>query len=395
MRPVGWKSAPVPASSDAGDGLSHPSGHMAQHALHSKASRSFTFRALKSMSDEDVEQLFARMRWGSDTEQCCPGCGVIRAHYRRKQRRQWRCAECGRDFSVTSKTPFHKHKLSLRELLEIIMQFESGAKGRSLLEVSRVLGCTPKTIQAIFGKLREMLVKTMDLTPLQGIVHMDGGYFCGKPRKPNRKMKMPKDALKVRYGKQAPEHPDKPWVDAGMTKKNWDKRRNKRVVISICESGGVKEGACRAMAFVCRSENETDIVRIAKKSIRPGAIVMTDECPAYNSLGASFEHYAVSHSHEFCTVEGVSDNMSETFYSRMRRSEYGTVHGYRPKYLQDYACEHVWRECSRKASQRDRIFDLLGKLLRSPLSEWWKGYWQGNHRKEEIGLDYFFSLLAA
>lgn len=110
-------------------------------------------------------------------------------------------------------------------------------------------------------------------------------------------------------------------------------------------------------------------------------------------LGASFEHYAVNHSREFCTAEGVSDNMSETFNSRMRRSEYGTVHGYRPKYLQDYVCEHVWRENSRKVSQRDRLFDLLGKLLHSPISEWWKGYWQGHHRKDEIGVDYFLSRL--
>ncbi|CEH39750.1 transposase [Xanthomonas citri pv. citri] len=342
-----------------------------------------------------MEQLFARLRWGSDSEQCCPRCGVVRKHYRRRHRKQWRCADCDHVFSVTSGTPFSKHKLPLREILQIVMQFESGAKGRSLLEVSRVLGCTPKTVQANFGKLREVLVKTMDLTPLQGIVHMDGAYFCGKPRKPNRRIKMPKDALKVRFGKKAPTHPDKPWIDAGMTKKNWEKRRNKRVVISLCESGNIKEGTRRVIALVCRAENETYITRIAKKFIKPRAIVMTDECPAYNSLGASFEHYAVNHSREFCTVEGVSDNMSETFNSRMRRSEYGTVHGYRPKYLQDYACEHVWRDSWRKRSQRDRVFDLLGRTLQARESIWWRGYWQGHHRKGEIDLDYFLSRLAA
>jgi len=235
------------------------------------------------MSDADVERLFARMRWGSETEQCCPNCGVMQAHYRREKRKQWRCAKCGCDFSVTSKTPFHKHKLPLREILEIIMHFESGAKGRSLLEVSRLVGCWPKTVQGIFGKLREALVKTMDLTPLQGTVHMDGAYFCGKPRKPNRRMKMPKDALKVRFGKKAPTHPDKPWIDAGMTKKNWEKRRNKRVVISLCESGNIKEGARRVIALVCRAENENHVTRIARKFIKPRAIIMTDECSAYNT----------------------------------------------------------------------------------------------------------------
>lgn len=79
--------------------------------------------------------------------------------------------------------------------------------------------------------------------------------------------------------------------------------------------------------------------------------------------------------------------MSETFNSRMRRAEYGVFHGYRPKYLQDYAAESAWRESNRKLSQRERVLAMLKLLLTTPRSVWWRGYWQGHHRAHELTLD--------
>ena len=288
----------------------------------------------------------------------------------------------------------HGTKLALADIIWLFSAFENGAKGKSLLEVSRRVGCTPKTAQVFFGKIREWMINTMDLRPLSGIVHIDGGYFGGKPRKPNRRMKMPKDALKVRFGKKAPNHPDKPWIDAGMTHKNWRKRANKRVVISLCESAGHRLGSRRAMAFVCAAENETEVRRLAGHFVASDAIVMTDENGAYTALNAYvMEHYAVSHAHEYSSPEGVSDNMCETFFSRLRRSEYGVLHGFRPKYLQDYTCEFVWRQNHRSLGQEDRFRRLLEGSMIARKSTWWCGYWQGNHRVGELGLDYFLERM--
>jgi hypothetical protein len=205
---------------------------------------------------------------------------------------------------------------------------------------------------------------------------------------------MPKDALKVRFGKKAPRDSSKPWIEAGMTYKNWCKRANKRVIISACQSAGPGLGSGRSMAFVCAAENEIEAVRLVKHFVKPDAIVMTDESVAYTMLSAYVEqHYTVSHAHEYCTNEGVSDNMCETLFSRFRRAEYGVLHGYRPKYIQDYACEFVWRENHRRHVQKDRINLLLTGLMTSPVSAWWSGYWQGRHRKGELGLDYFLRKL--
>ncbi|MFK2931907.1 IS1595 family transposase [Dyella agri] len=368
---------------------------MTQHYLHSKESRNFA-RKINSLTNDEAEQWLASARWGATDKQGCPACGLFRKHYRRAKTRRWRCASCSREFSVTSGTPFHGRKLPFVDMIRLFAAFENGAKGQSLLEASRRVGCTPKTAQVFFGKIREWMVHAMDLCPLGGAftVHMDGGYFGGKPRKPNRRARIPRRALEVRFGKKAPKNQNQPWIEAGMTYQNWCKRARKRVVISLCESAGHRMGSGRVMAFVCSGENEAEVTRLAKNFLSPDARVMTDESSAYSTLGALVaEHYTVSHANEFSTSEGVSDNMCETLFSRFRRSEYGTLHGFRPKYLQDYTCEFVWRENHRKHAQDKRFRILMIGMMTAPTSRWWAGYWQGRCRREEIGLDYFLARL--
>jgi transposase-like protein len=366
---------------------------MAQHFLHSKESRNFA-QKINRLTDDEAELWLAAARWGVTDMQGCPSCGLFRKHYRRIRSRRWRCAGCSHEFSVTSGTPFHGHKLSFVDMIWLFAAFENGAKSQSLLETSRRVGCTPKTVQVFFGKIREWMVKTMDLRPLQGTVHMDGGYFCGKPHKPNRRMRMPKDALKIRFGTMKPKDPTRPWIEAGMTYKNWCKRANKRVVISLCESAGSRQGSRRSMAFVCAAENESEVNRLVRNFVDAQAWVMTDESSAYTVVSAYVDqHFTVAHKDEYCTSEGVSDNMCETLFSRFRRSEYGTLHGFRPKYLQDYTCEFVWRENHRKVAQDERFRRLLMGLMTAPVSRWWTGYWQGRHRQGELGLDYFLGRI--
>lgn len=391
MRPVDRfpvpSAAPRPKKARDGPTRLDKASLMAQHILHSREARNFA-RVVHSLTNETAEQVLAEARWGSSDKQGCPRCGVFRRHYRRVKRRRWRCAECAHEFSVTSGTQLDSNKLKFKQLVLAYLVIDSNVKGASMLLLSRIIGITPKTCQVLAGKLREYFVKSLDLSPLQGIVHIDGGYFCGKPRKPNRKSKMPADAIAKRFGRKKIESASQPWIEAGMTRQNWMRRADKRVVISLCESAGSGNGSRRTIALVCHSENAVDVARMAQKLISPNAIVMTDESSAYCALDVTHEHHVVSHAREFSTAEGVSDNMSETFNSRMRRGEYGVFHGFRPKYLQDYACEFAWRETNRALSQCDRVLSILKGLLCLGKSEWWRGYWQGRHRKHELTLDY-------
>lgn len=361
---------------------------MAQHELHSKEARNFA-STVRRLTDEGAEKLLEKIRWRSETEQVCPHCGSVRRHYRRHRRMRWRCADCGREFSVTTGTALHGHKLPFSAIVSVAHEFVASANGVSSLSLACRLGITPKTAQVALGRIREVTVNGMDVTPMKGVIHMDGIYVCGKPRKPNRRMRMPENALKIRFGKMKPADASKPWMSAGMTKKNWDKRRNKRVVVSLCESAGKGNGSGRVLAFVCSSENEKDALAIVKRFVEPGSIIMTDESSAFHSLSTVVEHYAVQHSKEHCDPDGVNCNLAEAWNSRFRRNEYGISHGFRPKYLQDYACEQAWRHTHRKSSQQARVTAVLSALLSAPKSAWWTGYWQGKHRQDEIGLDYF------
>lgn len=370
---------------------------MAQHFLHSKESRNFA-KALNRVTEDESESYLALCRWGPGSKQVCPGCGVLRKHYRRKKRRRWRCAEiaCRHEFSVTSGTPFHGHKLTFKEILLLIFAFTTNANGASLLQVSRRLGLTPKSVQANFGKIREVLIHGLDLTPMTGTVHVDGGHFCGKPRKPNRKIPVPKDAIAKRYGKKKPANTTKPWIEMGMTKPNYLRLAQKRVVIVFTEAGKLGEGSRRSIPIVCRRECDEHVFPLMKAFVRQDAIVMTDESGAYNGFTAlGIEHHQVKHSEMFSTSEGVNDNMCETFFSRMRRAEYGTYHGYRPKYLQDYAIEHSWRDDNRRVAQEELVRKLTGQMFGSGKSTWWRGYWQGNNRSEELTAEWFLAKAVA
>jgi len=146
---------------------------MAQHHLHSKEARNFA-RTVKGITNEQAEAMMAKIRWGSESSQACPHCCSFRPHYRRHHRTRWRCAACAREFSVTTGTALHGHKLPLSDIVHMACQFASGANGLSILSLTRHTGMTPKSAQTNLGKVREALVNSTDLTPMKGVVHVDG-----------------------------------------------------------------------------------------------------------------------------------------------------------------------------------------------------------------------------
>ncbi|CEE47891.1 hypothetical protein XAC908_810006 [Xanthomonas citri pv. citri] len=156
---------------------------MTQHYLRSAAYRDFSIHSIYGMSDDDIHAMFARLRWSSDSHQACPACGAWAQHYRRPARQQWRCKECGRDFSVTSATAFSSRKKSLRSILLATFYYVTGVKGLAGLGLSRMGDYSNKAAHVALGKLREAIFRTQDFTPLTGVVEIDGGYFRWKASK--------------------------------------------------------------------------------------------------------------------------------------------------------------------------------------------------------------------
>ncbi|UBB24247.1 IS1595 family transposase [Pseudoxanthomonas japonensis] len=355
---------------------------MSQHFLRSSAYRDLNVHAIYAMSDEEVHDLFVRLRWNSPTHQACPRCGAWDRHYARSRRKQWRCKACGHDFSVTSATVFASRKKPLRTILIAAFHFVTAVKGLAGLGLTRTVDYSSKAAHALLGKMRESILRSQDLTPLTGIVEIDGGYFGGKPRKPNRRGARNNRLIADRLAGR--KEGQRPWHAMGLTRQNWEKRRNKRVVIVLRQGGPRGHGAVRTITAVARSENERDVRKLVDRYVAPDAVIMTDENPAYVPLAATHEHHAVSHRVEYVRADGVNENQAESYFTRLRRWEYGVGHGVHGIYLADYAAEMAWREDARRQSIRQLLECLLTKALTVGASRWWRGYYQGKRRGAEI-----------
>lgn len=342
---------------------------MAGHFLLSPAARDFPLEKIDKMSDEKVHAFFAETRWGQGNTQVCPMCGTVENHYWLRTRRQWRCKSkgCAYTFSVTTSTKFADHKLPLRTILKAIVIYATNVKGISASAMGRQLGIAYMTAFTLLHKLRESILETANKEPLDGLVHIDGAHVSGRFRKPRVKQKATKTQARTKLPPDSfPFHPN---------------RRIVMVLRSVDPNGGT--GAIRSIVQIVPSESREWADPLAKQFVKRGATVMTDEHPAYGLYMARFNHATVNHSVEFSTDDGVNNNQAESFFSRMRRLVIGQVHRVTPKYMLDYVTEVAWREDNRRVSTKRMVEDILGKTQKAR-SRWWRGYYQGYHRADEI-----------
>lgn len=351
----------------------------------SAAARDFTAWQVAEMSAEDCLWKIVELRWGATDKVVCPSCGVIDKPFARVDRTQLRCRHCDHHFSPLHDSPFEDRKMPLRKLLLGISLYAAGAKGVPALYLSRVLDIQPKTAAALTGKLREVLVRQRDTDILEGVIEIDGGHFCGKPRHGRVRLRTrPEDvaaALEAKMrGLKTPKRKPRSKAEA----RNWARRNLRRIVLVLREKHPIKGlGAWKTRIAIGYTENARIAERITRQLVREGSEIMTDENGAYTTLSCWYDHKCVEHAKEFSTPDGVNENQAESFFSRMRRSEYGTFHGFRPKYLFDYAQEFAWREDVRRYTEGEKIADLFRQLFANGLSKWWRGYWQGHHRPGE------------
>jgi transposase-like protein len=137
------------------------------------------------MSDEEAERTFVRLRWAdNDGNAYCPHCGctIVYSCRRPNGAPRWRCKACRKDFSVTSGTLFHAHKLPLKSYLLAIAIFCNEVKGKSMLALSRDLGTHYMTAFVLAHKMREAMASEMKGVNVCGEgskAEIDGGYFGG------------------------------------------------------------------------------------------------------------------------------------------------------------------------------------------------------------------------
>jgi transposase-like protein len=352
-----------------------------QHYLKSAAVRDFTVKDVGDLTEEGCHDKFIEVFWGGRDQVVCHHCGAIGRHYYRRARKQWRCKDCDGYFSVTVGTPFEDHKLPFKTMLLGMTMFITNSNGISTHLLARTMDVTIKTAHVFVGKLREALYSQRFQEKLRGTIHIDGGHFGGRPRH-GRVRRVAKEDIEAHVEARIMGRKQR---NKGRSKDNYRRLAKRRIVMTLRELFADKGlGARRTITVVCMSENEKVAVDLARKFVEPGSVVMTDENPAYNQLSRWFDHRTVQHAVEFATKDGVSDNQAESYFSRLRRYVLGVALRIEPKYLADIANEMSWKEDVRRISQWGKLKLLLGAMSSNGRSKWWRGYWQGYHRKDEI-----------
>lgn len=353
----------------------------------SKKYRDLSLFDIAELTEEESWQKFKKLRWGDGDETICPNCLTPGKHYFIKTRKQWTCKSCSHRYSVTSSTPFSSHKLSLKKILYLIYFFVAGSQGQSVNGLHSKTKMTLRTVFHNFGKIREVLFETTNQNPLKGLVHIDCAHFCGKPRRATVRKKtdsvVVNSILRNRKDAIVPDtktHPE-PW--------NIEKLKKRRILLALSQADPNSyegKGSDRTLFFVIKNENAATITPIIEKYVDRNAIIWSDCGSAFNQIETELgnPHHKVNHSVEYQTIDGVNNNFAESYFSRLRRAEFGVYNGMRPQYLSFYAAEFAWRNLMKKSSISEKFNDVLKKALSRETSKAFCGYNQG-HR---LGFEY-------
>ncbi|MEG9488959.1 IS1595 family transposase [Mannheimia indoligenes] len=332
---------------------------MAQHFLLSSKARTLSPLKIARLSDDEAFSLLCELRWGSKEDVVCPKCDVKHKAYFISTRKQWRCKHCKHTFSVTSGTIFANHKLPIQTYLYAIALFVNAAKGISACQLSRDLDVQHKTAFTLAHKIRESLQEQKALFPLSGEIHIDGTYVHSVPRPKNKKSERVDRRLKA------------------------NANPNKRAILVMRDKSEDSVGAKHTMTFPIMSENAEVVNKLATAYIKPNSRIHTDESSAYDELMANYDLYRVNHQREYRSDEGITNNLAESYFARFKRMYYGQVHKMSNVYLDNYANEIAYREDTRRLDNLSLFNDVTSKCLATSSNNYWKGYWQGNHRTHE------------
>jgi transposase-like protein len=313
----------------------------------SPAARTLSLRDIMRMSDEGAHARFVAIRFAANNgDPFCPHCGTLKVYTLAEIPVRWKCSECRRKFSVTSGTLFHSRKLPIRDYLAVIALFCNGVKGVAALRMARDMNVGPKSCFVLLHKLREAMgtvVASGD--ELAGEVEIDGAYFGSRIRAANR------------------------LADRRQQRRDDSDRR----VVVVARQRGLGQ----TIPWVVG--RESDAVPLIRQSIASGTEVHADESAAWNILHASFPMRRVNHSVEFKADDGACTNQAESYFSRLRRSEFGIHHRISGHLLQAYADEMAWREDNRRVANGTQWKWITAAALAHPKSAVWAGYW---HREK-------------
>jgi hypothetical protein len=144
-------------------------------------------------------------------------------------------------------------------------------------------------------------------------------------------------------------------------------------------------GSDRTITYILKGETSRLILPLVKKTVAKNAIIMSDCGAVFNQIEPllGIKHFPVNHSKFYQDEFGVNNNQAESFFSRIRRAEYGTFNAVGRAYLAFYAAEFGYRNDSKYFGIKTRFDSLLSRILKSEPSKFFSGYNQGKRAKFE------------
>lgn len=294
-------------------------------------------------NEEACIEYFTYIRWQGKV--CCAYCNSPKV-YKIKEDNRYKCGDCKKSFSLTSKSIFANSKIPLRTWFMALFLLYTSKKGYSAIKLAKDLNVTYRTAWHLSMKLRNVIRQMKNNEPLTGFVEMDEAYMGRRD---------------------------------GSIKNKRGRGTTKQVMVGMVERGDNP----RAISVPAHNSKAETLLEIARKFIDSNAVILTDDSLSYSLVEKEFKRKKVRHSKyqgkkhvlpennkelapkwayydpEINTV--VHTNTIEGFWSIAKNSILLTHHSVAKKYLDLYCDEFAERQSNRLISNGEWFNKFLNE----------------------------------
>lgn len=265
-------------------------------------------------TEEACEKYLAACRWPEGF--LCPRCGARKA-YELVELRQWQCAGCRHQVSLTAGTILHNTKTPLTIWFWAAYLMTTDKRGVSALLFQRQLGLKRyETAWMMLHKFRRAMVSSTR-EPLWGEAEVDDTWIGGS--------------------------------QTGLRGSRQLKDRKSALVLAAVERRGRATG--RARMEVIPDFKSATLLGFLKRNVKPGTTVYTDGLKSFVGLEeAGFKHVPRNQPLRTELRKGAPSvvPLADRAIGNLKQWLIGTHHGVSPEQLQVYLDEFVFRHNRRK-----------------------------------------------
>lgn len=280
--------------------------------------------------NEKACRLFLEKKLWNNKPRCphCKNDGSERKIYRYANDRLFKCAECKRQFQVTTGTIYEKSNLPLRKWFLGMYLISTHKKGLSSIQLSKALGITQKSAWYLAQKIRYMLLykdvtkSNKPVKKLTGTIEVDETYVGGRKRG-------------IYYRGRSVKH--------------------KTPVFGMLQRGG------KLIIMPVPDTKRKTLEPIILKYVEKGSKIMSDEWWAYKRLNKHYKHSTVIHGQREYARGETHVNGLEGAWSLLKRSIRGVYHRPSRKHLEKYCAEFQFKYNSRHNDEDQRFQRVVNK----------------------------------